>query len=70
MTWIEIQKKYPNQWVGLTNVKWKDRSNVATADVKYTEKDMFSDEMILLTVQKKLDTAVYTTIGNDNSVEH
>ena len=28
MSWDEIKKAYPNQWVGLTDVEWKDTSNI------------------------------------------
>ncbi len=61
MTWKEIQEKYPDQWVGLTNVVWKDDANVSKADVKYTENDMSSDELAALAITGKIDTAVYTT---------
>jgi len=35
MTWEEIKKAYPNQWVGLTNIEWKDGANVKSAVVDY-----------------------------------
>ena len=31
MTWKEIVKKYPDQWVGLIDVDWKNESNVRSA---------------------------------------
>ena len=66
MTWKEIQKKYPNQWVGLINVAWKDDANVDKADVMYTDKDMTSDELAVLAITGKIDTAVYTTPSNES----
>ena len=40
MTWEEIQKKYPDQWVGLVDVKYveDDGISVESAVVKYTDK--------------------------------
>ena len=40
MTWEQIQKKYPNQWVGLVDVQYQDNdgASVASAVVKYTDK--------------------------------
>ena len=38
MTWEEIQKKYPDQWVGLIDVKYVDDDGISveSAVVKYT----------------------------------
>lgn len=40
MTWEEIQKKYPDQWVGLIDVKYVDDDGISveSAVVKYTDK--------------------------------
>lgn len=40
LTWKEIQKKYPDQWVGLVDVKYVDNdgATVESAVVKYTDK--------------------------------
>ncbi len=38
MTWPEIAKAYPNQWVGLTDIEWVDSSNIEIAIVKYTDR--------------------------------
>ena len=42
LTWEEIQKKYPHQWVGLEDVKLTDGDGVGveSAVVKYTDKTM------------------------------
>lgn len=37
LLWKEIQKKYPDQWVGLSDVEWNG-STVVSANVKYTDK--------------------------------
>ena len=37
MTWPEIAKAYPNQWVGLTDVEWEDSSNIGSAIVSYID---------------------------------
>ncbi len=36
LTWEEIKKQYPEQWLGLTEVEWKNSSNVKSAVVSYT----------------------------------
>ncbi|MBR3723685.1 MAG: hypothetical protein IKN12_13135 [Selenomonadaceae bacterium] len=39
LTWDEIKSKYPDQWVGLTDVEWDGEApNVQSAIVKYTDK--------------------------------
>lgn len=40
MTWEEIQRKYPDQWVGLVDVKYVDDDGISveSAVVKYTDK--------------------------------
>lgn len=40
LTWEQIQKKYPDQWVGLTDVQYKNNDGVSveSAVVKYADK--------------------------------
>ncbi len=40
MTWEEIQERYPDQWVGLVDVKYVDDDGISveSAVVKYTDK--------------------------------
>ncbi|MCM1386921.1 MAG: hypothetical protein NC231_06315 [Bacillus sp. (in: Bacteria)] len=40
LTWEQIQKKYPDQWIGLTEVQYRnnDGISVESAVVKYTDK--------------------------------
>ena len=40
MTWEQIQMKYPDQWVGLVDVRYQndDGISVESATVKYTNK--------------------------------
>ena len=35
MTWEEIEKTYPDKWVGLSKIDWEDESNVRSAIVEY-----------------------------------
>ena len=62
--WKEIQKEYPNMWVGLTDVEWDNSATVKSASVLYTEKDMTSNDMAIMTLQGKLEAARYTTPDN------
>ena len=40
LSWEQIKEKYPNQWVGLTDVKYieDDGISIESAIVKYTNK--------------------------------
>lgn len=40
LTWREIQHRYPDQWIGLTNVKYIDDDGVSieSAVVRYTDR--------------------------------
>ena len=59
MTWPEIAKAYPNQWVGLTDVEWEDSSNIGSAIVTYT--DWNKDDLQMEQFKTKGKTmAVYT----------
>lgn len=42
MTWDEIKEKYPDQWVGLSEVEWDGEApNVQSAIVKYANKSSY-----------------------------
>ena len=53
MTWDEITRAYPDQWVGIVDAEM-DGPDVVSGIVKYTEKDMSSDEMALRTVRGEI----------------
>ena len=40
LTWEEIQEKYPDQWVGLVDVKYvdDDGTSIESAVIKYLDK--------------------------------
>lgn len=46
LTWKEIQEKYPDQWVGLVEVKFceDNKATIESAVVKYTNKS--KDELL------------------------
>ena len=60
MTWDEIVAKYPDQWVGLTDVE-RDGADVVSAVVKYSDKD--ADELLGLQIEGKV-YSIYTTPEN------
>lgn len=62
MTWDEIVEKYPDQWVGLSDVEWEDEANVKTAVVKYSDKT--SSELLRIQVETRSIYSVYTTPDN------
>lgn len=59
MTWAEIAKTYPNQWVGLTDVVWEDSSNIGSAVVTYTNRNKDDLQMEQFKTKGKM-MAVYT----------
>ena len=59
LTWTEIKTRYPNRWVGLTDVEWKDTSNIKSAVVKYTDKS--STELGLMQIKDGNLVSRYTT---------
>ncbi len=68
MSWNDIQRTFPNQWVGLKNVTWKNSATVDTAEVCYTEQDLSSDDMALMAIRGDIDTAKNTTPDEGDSV--
>jgi len=64
LTWDEIVAKYPDRWVGLTDVEWKapNNPNVKTAVVKYTDKDM--NELLRMQFHDRNLYSIYTTPDN------
>ena len=63
LSWLEIKERYPDQWVGLTDVEWRKPSNIAYANVKYT--DLSADELLELQVGDEPNLiSCYTTPDN------
>ena len=61
MTWEEIVAKYPDRWVGLVDVDWKnDGPNVRSAVVKYSDKT--ADELLWMQIRGEI-YSTYTTPG-------
>ncbi len=48
LTWDEITQKYPEQWLGLTDVEWadSDHANILSATVSYT--GLSADDLIIM----------------------
>lgn len=61
LTWDEIQEKYPDQWVGLVDIKWKNDSNIESAIVKYIDKS--KDELLMMQIKDEIFSC-YTTPDN------
>ena len=64
MKWDDIQRTYPSQWVGLTDVKWNGSTSrdIDSAVVSCVGE---GNEIYLLYSQHKLDAALFTTPDND-----
>ena len=52
LIWEEIQKKYPDQWVGLAEISWKDEANIESAVVKYADKT--KDELLMMQINGEI----------------
>lgn len=61
LTWEEIMEKYPDQWLGLSDVEWEDTANIKTAIVKYIN---ISREELLERQHNKEIVCRYTTPDN------
>lgn len=63
MTWKEIQEKYPDQWVGLIDVKYigDDGISIESAIIKYLDKT--KGELTRLALQGEI-VSRYTTPDN------
>jgi hypothetical protein len=65
LTWEEIKHKYPDQWIGLTDVEYKTENDasIKSGIVTYIGKNM--DELTELQFDTKGQVlAVYTTPDN------
>lgn len=60
MTWDEIVEKYPDQWVGLTDVE-RDGASVLSAVVKYSDKT--PNELLRMQIRGEI-YSTYTTPYN------
>ena len=61
MTWDEIAKTYPDQWVGLSEVE-RNGGSIASAVVKYTDKT--ADELYDMQIDGQDVQTIYTTPQN------
>lgn len=64
LTREEMEEKYPDTWLGLTNIKWlEDGANFESAVVVYTDKD--KDELIGIQMKNSDFIAWYTGTDDD-----
>ena len=62
LTWEQIEKKYPDQWVGLTDIEWEDGANIKSAIVSYI--GMSSADLLRKQIKDRNIHATYTTPDN------
>ena len=62
LTWEQIAKRYPDQWVGLTDIDWEDSANVKSAIVSYI--GMSSADLLRMQIKDRNIHATYTTPDN------
>lgn len=65
LTWNDIQKQYPDQWLGLTEVEYELDNDAAIKSAIVTYTDKSKDELTLMMLQSKCKVvARYTTPDN------
>ncbi|MBR3621909.1 MAG: hypothetical protein IKN43_00975 [Selenomonadaceae bacterium] len=62
MTWEEIEKTYPDSWVGLSKVDWEDGANVRSAVVLGSSET--GDEFLSRQLDGEDVYTVYTSPNN------
>ncbi|MBR2214582.1 MAG: hypothetical protein IJ849_02350 [Selenomonadaceae bacterium] len=62
LTWDEIKAKYPDKWVGLSKIDWKDDANVSSAVVIGASDS--DDEFLRLQIAGEDVHTTYTTPYN------
>ena len=62
MSWDEIVQTYPDRWVGLIDVDWKNEANVRSAVVVYTDDN--ADALLQKQFDKEIEYSRYTTPDN------
>lgn len=62
LTWNEIAEKYPDQWIGLSDIDWEDGANIRSAVVKFTGKS--SSELLEMQIRTGNIQTIYTTPEN------
>lgn len=62
MTWEQIVEKYPDKWVGLTDIVWENESNVESAVLFAVSTN--AEEVMSMQIDKKVQFVDYTTPDN------
>lgn len=62
LTWEQIEKNYPDKWVGLTDIDWEDGANIKSAIVSYI--GMSSADLLRMQIKDRSIHATYTTPDN------
>ena len=62
MTWEEIVEKYPDTWVGLTDIDWEDSANVRSAVVAFANED--ANKILTEQIKNHDVVGMYTTTWN------
>jgi len=61
LTWEQIQEKYPDQWVGLVDINWRNDANIESAVVKYVDR---SKEKLIMMQKNNENLSCHTTPNN------
>lgn len=60
LSWEEIQRRYPDQWVGLSDCEMYNDVSVKSGIVQYTENELSGDEIALMALKGEI-VGRYTT---------
>ena len=66
LTRDEMSEKYPDQWLGLTDVEWENSANVKSAVVACVGKG--KSDLLEMQMDGKIEFSLYTTPNNIFSI--
>lgn len=65
LTWQEIVSRYPDKWVGLTDIEREEHSaDIKSAVVVCTSDTVSEDKMLEMVFNNELETSIFTTPDN------
>ena len=65
LTWSEIVSKYPDKWVGLTDIEREENSaDIKRAVVVCTSDTVSEDKMLEMVFDNEIETSIFTTPDN------
>ena len=65
LSWKQIVEKYPDKWVGLTEIiREEDSADIKSAIVRYTSDTKTRGELLEMVFNNELELSIFTTPDN------